>query len=77
MVTASLERNVYVQRFMGYKAALTDSGLPFDEQHLLIKDLKVKKVGWKQPGRYCKMAPLPDGAFITNDFSAAQYACNI
>lgn len=70
MVTASLERNVYVQRFEGYKAALADSGLPFDEQHLLIKDLS-EKCGVEAARQILQMQPLPDGAFITNDFSAA------
>jgi len=70
MVTASLERNVYVQRFKGYKAALADSGLPFDEQHLLIKDLS-EKCGVEAARQILQMQPLPDGAFITNDFSAA------
>jgi LacI family transcriptional regulator len=70
MVTGSLERNVYAQRFKGYKAALAESGLPFDEQHLLLKDLS-EKCGVEAAQQLLQMEPRPDGVFITNDFSAA------
>ncbi len=70
MVTASLRTQRMCEAFKGYKAALADSGLPFDEQHLLIKDLS-EKCGVEAARQICKWQPLPDGAFITNDFSAA------
>ncbi len=70
MVTASLKRNVYAQRFKGYKDALFDSGIKFDENNLLIKDLS-EKCGIEAAEQITRMKPMPDGAFITNDFSAA------
>lgn len=70
LVTASLERNVYAQRFKGYKDALSDNNLPFNNQHLLIKDLS-EQCGMEAAQQILNMDPLPDGAFITNDFSAA------
>ncbi|HMU08422.1 MAG TPA: LacI family DNA-binding transcriptional regulator [Ferruginibacter sp.] len=70
MVTANLNRNVYAQRFKGYKDALFDNKIPFDETLLLIKDLS-ERCGVEAAMQILKMKPLPDGAFITNDFSAA------
>lgn len=70
MVTANLNRNVYAQRFKGYKDALYDNGIKFDDKLLLIKDLS-EKCGREAALEILKMKPRPDGAFITNDFSAA------
>ena len=70
LVTASLKRNVYAQRYKGYKDALSDNKIKLDDKLVIVKDL-VKKAVLKQPHMILKMNPLPDGAFITNDFSAA------
>jgi len=70
MVTANLNRNVYAQRFKGYKDALFDNNIAFDENLLLIKDLS-ERCGVEAALQILNMKPLPDGAFITNDFSAA------
>ncbi len=70
MVTATLSRNVYAQRFRGYKDALFDNKIKFEEKNLLIKDLS-EKCGIEAAQQIMKMKPMPDGAFITNDFSAA------
>ena len=70
MVTATLSRNVYAQRFRGYKDALFDNKIKFEEKNLLIKDLS-EKCGIEAAHQIIKMKPMPDGAFITNDFSAA------
>jgi LacI family transcriptional regulator len=70
LVTASLKRNVYAQRFKGYKAALTDHRIPFDEKYVLIKDLS-EQCSVEAALQILKMKPRPDGIFLTNDFSAA------
>lgn len=70
LVTATLKRNVYLQRHKGYVDALYDAGIPFDENLVLIKDLS-EQCGIEAALQILKMDPLPDGAFITNDFSAA------
>lgn len=69
-VTSSLKRNVYSQRYKGYRDALFDHGLPFDESLLLVNDLS-EKAGVESAMQILKMDPLPDGVFITNDFVAA------
>jgi LacI family transcriptional regulator len=70
IVTANLNRNVYAQRFKGYKDALYDHNIAFDENLVLIKDLS-EKCGREAALQIMEMSPMPDAAFITNDFSAA------
>jgi LacI family transcriptional regulator len=69
-VTSALKRNVYSQRFKGYRDALFDNQIEFDEQLLLINDLS-EKAGVEAAMQILKMNPVPDGVFITNDFVAA------
>jgi LacI family transcriptional regulator len=69
-ITSSLQRNVYSQRYKGYRDALFDNGIPFDESLLLINDLS-EKAGSQSAMEIMKMKPMPDGLFITNDFVAA------
>jgi LacI family transcriptional regulator len=70
LVTANLMRNVYAQRHKGYKDALFDNDITFNKDYVLIKDLS-EQCGVEAAMQIMKMKPLPDGAFITNDFSAA------
>lgn len=70
LVTASLNRNVYAQRHKGYKDALHDNGIAYNLDYVLIKDLS-EQCGVEAAMQILAMDPRPDGAFITNDFSAA------
>lgn len=70
LVTANLKRNVYAQRYKGYIDALYDNNIPFEKDLVLIKDLS-EQCGIEAALQILQMNPLPDGAFITNDFSAA------
>ena len=69
-ITSNIQRNVYAQRYKGYREALYDNGIPFDKSLLLIKDLS-EQAGIESAMQVMKMKPLPDGLFITNDFVAA------
>jgi len=69
-ITSSLQRNVYSQRFKGYKDALYDNNIPFDQKLLLVGDLS-EQAGIQAAKSILKMKPLPDGVFVTNDFVAA------
>ncbi len=69
-VTSSLKRNVYSERFKGYKDALFDNGISFNENLVIINDLS-EKAGIESAKQMLSLEPLPDGAFITNDFVAA------
>lgn len=70
LVTATLSRNVYAQRYKGYIDALAKNNITFDKKLVLIKDLS-EQCGVEAANEIMKMKPMPDGAFITNDFSAA------
>lgn len=70
LVTANLKRNVYAQRHKGYSDALFDGGIPYNKEYVLIKDLS-EQCGVEAAMQILQMDPRPDGAFITNDFSAA------
>ncbi len=72
LITCSLRRNVYAQRHRGYLAALNDAGIPVDEGYVLIKDL-TEHSAIEAAQQIVSMKPMPDGAFITNDFSAAVF----
>ncbi|MBC7947344.1 MAG: LacI family DNA-binding transcriptional regulator [Chitinophagaceae bacterium] len=69
-VTASLQRNVYSQRFKGYTDALYDNGIKYTEDLLVIGDLS-ESAGINAAEKILAMTPMPDGIFITNDFVAA------
>jgi LacI family transcriptional regulator len=70
LVTASLLRNVYAERHRGYRDALADNNIPLKKEYVLIKDLS-EQCGIEAAHEILMMKPRPDGAFITNDFSAA------
>jgi len=69
-VTSSLKRNVYSERYKGYRDALFDSNIPLDESMLIINDLS-ENAGIEAAKKILAMKPMPDGALITNDFVAA------
>ena len=69
-ITSSLKRNVYSKRFKGYKEALSDNKIPYDENLLIINDLS-ESAAIESAMKILTMDPWPDGAFITNDFVAA------
>lgn len=70
LVTASLKRNVYAQRYRGFVDAHKQRNLFPDENRVLIKDLS-EQSGVQSALEVIGMNPKPDGMFITNDFVAA------
>ena len=69
-ITSSLQRNVYSQRFKGYKEALADNGISVDKKLLIVADLS-EAAAINSAKKILAMKPRPDGLFITNDFVAA------
>ena len=70
LVTSSLKRNVYAERMKGYKQALLDHNLKFDEKLLIVDGLKEEDAK-RSAKTILAMKNLPDGIFITNDFCAS------
>jgi LacI family transcriptional regulator len=50
----------------GYKQALTDHGIVFKEEHVIISNLS-QEAGYGAAAVIMKMNPLPDGVFVSND----------
>lgn len=58
------------QRYAGYRAALEDNGIAYQDEYLIVKDFNHENDGLAAAEEILTMSPLPDGAFITNDFHA-------
>ncbi|WP_448701192.1 LacI family DNA-binding transcriptional regulator [Mucilaginibacter sp. AW1-3] len=71
-VTGDLKRNVYADRYQGYRKALQDNGLKFTNELLIINYMN-EHIGPNVDAvkQILAINPLPDGAFITNDAFAA------
>lgn len=65
-VTATPKRNVYVDRIEGYKQALADNGIAFNEKNVLINNLSME-AGEEVAKSILSMNPLPDAVFAAND----------
>jgi len=62
--------NVYADRLKGYKYALMDKGVPFDDSLILHSDLN-EESGEDIVNKLIAMDPMPDGLFVSNDACAA------
>jgi len=71
IITSNPERNVYGDRYRGFRAALDAYGVPFNGEVLILGDHD-KEAGVDAAGRIRRMRPMPDGLFITNDLEAAR-----
>jgi len=71
-ITASLKRNVYKDRLMGYKQALADHHIPFQENFIKITDLSLKS-GENLAQDILRMKILPDAIFFSNDNCAVGF----
>ena len=65
----NLLRNVYSERFRGYKQALHDNGIEFNQKLVFISDLTAQ-AGRDIMKKVLKMNLQPDGVFAANDTSA-------
>ncbi|THU36038.1 LacI family transcriptional regulator [Niastella caeni] len=65
-ITATPKRNVYVDRLAGYKQALADHQIPFDDKYILINNLS-QEAGAQAAATILQMNPLPDAIFAAND----------
>lgn len=70
MVTCGLDKNVNIQCYKGYRAALEKYDMPFTPE-LLVTGGKDKNAAVKTAMHIMQMQPRPDGLFFTNDLEAA------
>ncbi|MBN2347856.1 MAG: LacI family DNA-binding transcriptional regulator [Bacteroidales bacterium] len=66
--------NVYVDRFKGYKKALADNNMDFDDDLVIFNKLDYK-CGIEVVRQMLKLDPVPDGVFAANDASAVAVIC--
>jgi len=69
-ITSPLKRNVYSERYRGYRDALFDNKIELDENLVIVNDLS-EESAIESVKKIMRLKPLPDGVFITNDFVAA------
>ncbi len=69
-ITGNQKRNVYKDRFEGYKHALTEGGIPFTDDLLVVGELN-EQAGIQAAEAILKRPTLPDGIFFANDICAA------
>jgi LacI family transcriptional regulator len=63
-------RNVYSERLNGYKQALADNKIEFDQELVAISDMS-RQAGIDTAAEILKMKRRPDGIFTSNDTTAA------
>ena len=72
----NLLRNVYSERLRGYKQALSDNGMKYDPNLLIISELN-NKAGISAAHTLLSMKIRPDGIFSANDTSAVSVICEL
>jgi LacI family transcriptional regulator len=70
IITSCLERNVYRDRYTGFRKALADHTIPFDNDLLIVKGI-TEQAGMEAAEQIIGMPEKPDGLFVTNDLVAA------
>jgi LacI family transcriptional regulator len=68
-ISANLKRNVYADRLKGYKQALADHGILYDDKLVFINNLS-EQAGVEVCRALLQMDPLPDAIFAANDACA-------
>ncbi|RFM26356.1 LacI family DNA-binding transcriptional regulator [Deminuibacter soli] len=69
-VTGNLKRNVYADRLKGHQRALAAAGINWNQSLLMENDLS-EQASIDAAHAIAAMQPMPDAAFVTNDFCAA------
>jgi len=72
----NLLRNVYLDRFNGYKQALADNKIKYDADLLIISELN-NEAGADAAHTIMKMKSRPDGIFAANDATAVAAICEL
>ena len=75
-VGGSMNRNVYLDRYRGYRQSLSDASLPYDDRQLILTDLSDTS-GVAIINRLLANGTMPDGIFTANDTSAVSLICEL
>lgn len=69
-ITSTLQHDIYALRYNGYRAALRENQLPFEDA-LLITAVPSEEDSGKAAKQLMSLQPMPDGLFATSDLAAA------
>jgi len=69
-ITSPLQHIIYSQRYKGYRDALNEHKIRFDEKLLVIAG-PTEEESMEAAKKILALKPLPDGVFVTDDFAAA------
>ncbi|MGB4293808.1 MAG: LacI family DNA-binding transcriptional regulator [Bacteroidales bacterium] len=75
-VGGNLRRNVYNDRLLGYRKALEDNGINYDESLVIINDL-TDRSGEEVVRKILRMKKPPDAVFTANDTTAVSVILNL
>jgi LacI family transcriptional regulator len=75
-VTGSLNRNVYNDRLRGFKQALSDNSVPYNEDFVIVTNLNDSS-GQIIVNSLMKCKVMPDAIFTANDISAVSAICEL
>ncbi len=75
-VTGSLNRNVYNDRLRGFRQALSDNSIVFDEDLLIVTNMNDSS-GGLIVRELMKHGAMPDAIFTANDTSAVSTICEL
>jgi LacI family transcriptional regulator len=75
-VGGSMNRNVYNDRYRGYRQALADRSLDYDDRMLILTDLSDDS-GEVIVRQLLGNGTMPDGIFTANDTSAVSLICEL
>ncbi|HEX2393848.1 MAG TPA: LacI family DNA-binding transcriptional regulator [Bacteroidales bacterium] len=75
-IGGSLIRNVYSDRYNGFRQAMTDNDLEIAPQSLIVTDLSHKS-GVDVARSLLQQKKMPDGIFASNDTSAVAIMCEL
>lgn len=67
--TSPKKVSIYIERLRGYKAALLDHGLPYDESLVVESNLQLED-GRSSMEQLLKLSTLPDAVFSASDYGA-------
>lgn len=69
-ITGNLTRNVYADRMKGYRQALLENEIPFNEKYLIVNNMD-EQSAIEASKELISMKPMPDAIFVGNDICAA------
>lgn len=69
-ITGNLTRNVYADRMKGYREALLQKNILFDEKYVIVNNMD-EQSAIEASKELIAMKPMPDGIFVANDNCAA------